>query len=215
MFTIPALDKAAIQRKSQRTGMTLPNPQHLTQISAYVKKNHHMGVPTAIELSFLKSVLLPEPLLFAVIAFSQNWQKQQLAKTILPRTKSPSSLWHHNGLDVYAEWAVAATFRVGNQLGLRDFKLYVKQISASTFYLNNQAVIILSGEIIELSSIFPTFDGIQLVVLALLRGMQDVKIPSIITFISYWLIATSFRHTHCALFLKCCAIWNVDWLDLV
>jgi len=38
------------------------------------------------------------------------------------------------------------------------------------------------------AAIFQISDGIQVVVLGALRGLQDVKIPTLITFVSYWLI---------------------------
>ena len=38
------------------------------------------------------------------------------------------------------------------------------------------------------AAIFQISDGIQVVVLGALRGLQDVTIPMYITFISYWMI---------------------------
>jgi MATE family multidrug resistance protein len=38
------------------------------------------------------------------------------------------------------------------------------------------------------AAIFQISDGIQVVVLGALRGLQDVKIPMYITFVSYWII---------------------------
>jgi MATE family multidrug resistance protein len=35
-------------------------------------------------------------------------------------------------------------------------------------------------------AIFQLFDGVQAVSLGLLRGLQDVKIPTLITIFSYW-----------------------------
>ncbi|MEG0189083.1 MAG: MATE family efflux transporter, partial [Algoriella sp.] len=58
-----------------------------------------------------------------------------------------------------------------------------------TIYLDNQDVINLSAQLLIIASFFQMSDGIQLVLLGALRGMTDVKIPSILTFISYWLIA--------------------------
>jgi MATE family multidrug resistance protein len=39
-----------------------------------------------------------------------------------------------------------------------------------------------------LIAIFQISDGIQVVVLGALRGLQDVKIPMYITFVAYWVI---------------------------
>ena len=39
-----------------------------------------------------------------------------------------------------------------------------------------------------IAAIFQISDTVQVVALGVLRGMQDVKIPTVITFIAYWLI---------------------------
>src|SRR5690606_18173566 len=72
---------------------------------------------------------------------------------------------------------------------LCGFLMIIFRYDLPTFYLNNQAVIILAAKLLIVAAFFQLSDGIQLVVLGALRGMQDVKIPSIITFISYWVIA--------------------------
>ncbi|MFX0558178.1 MATE family efflux transporter [Maribacter sp. CXY002] len=53
---------------------------------------------------------------------------------------------------------------------------------------DNTEVIFLAGQLMLVAAFFQISDGIQVVVLGALRGLQDVKIPTIITFISYWLI---------------------------
>lgn len=53
---------------------------------------------------------------------------------------------------------------------------------------DNTEVIVLAAQLLLVSAVFQISDGIQVVVLGALRGLQDVKIPTIITFIAYWLI---------------------------
>jgi len=53
---------------------------------------------------------------------------------------------------------------------------------------DNTEVIFLAGQLLLVAAIFQISDGIQVVVLGALRGLQDVKIPTLITFIAYWLI---------------------------
>lgn len=53
---------------------------------------------------------------------------------------------------------------------------------------DNTEVIFLAGRLILVAAFFQISDGIQVVVLGALRGLQDVKIPTFITFIAYWLI---------------------------
>ncbi|MEM1256939.1 MAG: MATE family efflux transporter [Bacteroidota bacterium] len=58
--------------------------------------------------------------------------------------------------------------------------------------VNNQAdnfeVIHLAAKLLLVAAFFQISDGIQVVVLGALRGIQDVKIPTAITFVAYWLI---------------------------
>lgn len=53
---------------------------------------------------------------------------------------------------------------------------------------DNSEVIFLAGQLLLVAAFFQISDGIQVVVLGALRGLQDVKIPTLITFIAYWLI---------------------------
>lgn len=53
---------------------------------------------------------------------------------------------------------------------------------------NSTEVISIAANLIIIAAIFQISDGIQVVVLGALRGLQDVKIPMYITFVSYWII---------------------------
>ena len=52
----------------------------------------------------------------------------------------------------------------------------------------NAEVIQLAGKLLLIAAIFQISDGIQVTALGALRGLQDVNIPMIITFFSYWVI---------------------------
>ncbi|PCJ98340.1 MAG: MATE family efflux transporter [Flavobacteriaceae bacterium] len=54
--------------------------------------------------------------------------------------------------------------------------------------MDNTEVIYLAAKLLLVAAFFQISDGIQVVVLGALRGLQDVKIPTVITFIAYWLI---------------------------
>jgi len=49
-------------------------------------------------------------------------------------------------------------------------------------------VVSIAAKLLIAAAIFQISDSVQVVVLGALRGLQDVKIPTIITFIAYWLI---------------------------
>jgi MATE family multidrug resistance protein len=54
--------------------------------------------------------------------------------------------------------------------------------------LDNQEIIGITAQLLLVAAVFQLSDGIQVVVLGALRGLQDVKIPMYITFVAYWLI---------------------------
>jgi len=54
---------------------------------------------------------------------------------------------------------------------------------------DNMEVIAITSKLLIIAAFFQLFDGLQAVILGALKGMQDVKIPTLITFIAYWVIA--------------------------
>lgn len=66
-------------------------------------------------------------------------------------------------------------------------KLYVDLNDVENL-IDNTEVITIAAKLLIASAIFQISDSIQVIVLGALRGLQDVKIPTIITFISYWLV---------------------------
>ena len=53
---------------------------------------------------------------------------------------------------------------------------------------DTREVVASAASLLLLAAIFQISDSVQVMVLGALRGMQDVKIPTLITFISYWVI---------------------------
>ncbi|CAH8283703.1 MATE family multidrug resistance protein [Mariniflexile fucanivorans] len=66
-------------------------------------------------------------------------------------------------------------------------KLYVDFDDAKNL-MDNTEVVKIASKLLIVAAIFQISDSIQVIFLGALRGLQDVKIPTIITFISYWLI---------------------------
>ncbi|WPR71510.1 MATE family efflux transporter [Flavobacterium sp. NG2] len=116
--------------------------------------------------------------------------------------------------------SVAATIRVGNQKGLKDYKK-LRMVALSIFLLaillemgfaiffvlmhtvlptwfidtsnvtdviQNQEVVRVASHLLLVAAVFQISDGIQVVMLGALRGLQDVKIPMYITFVAYWVV---------------------------
>ena len=107
--------------------------------------------------------------------------------------------------------SAAATVRVGNQLGQRDiptmriaaFTCFLMAIIFMSFtglifmglndylpmlYTSDQQVIQIASSLLIIAALFQLSDGIQVVGLGALRGMGDVKLPTAVTFIAYWVI---------------------------
>jgi MATE family multidrug resistance protein len=54
--------------------------------------------------------------------------------------------------------------------------------------IDNKEIIFITSNLLLVAAVFQLSDGIQVVVLGALRGLQDVKIPMYITFVAYWVI---------------------------
>lgn len=169
-----------------------------------------LGIPTALSSFFEVSA-------FAAAAFVCGYalgvspEDIQSAKTNLAAHQIAISLASASFM-MCMGLSVASTVRVGNQLGLKDYKtlrsaglstiymaigfmlicgllMIIFRFKLPYLYLDNKEVITLAAQLLIIAAFFQLSDGIQQVTLGALRGMQDVLIPSIITFIAYWLIA--------------------------
>lgn len=105
----------------------------------------------------------------------------------------------------------ATAIRVGNQLGKKDYdtlrivgwtgtQLVIAFMTfwAITFmvlndvlpliYIQDKEVISIAASLFLVAALFQLSDGVQVVMLGALRGMHDVKIPTLITILSYWVL---------------------------
>ncbi len=107
--------------------------------------------------------------------------------------------------------AAAATIRVGNQKGLGNFR-DMQMAGNSSFvmgtlfmitsglfmilgnkfipelYIDDPEVIQLASTLLIIAALFQISDGVQVVGLGALRGLEDVRVPGIISLIAYWVI---------------------------
>lgn len=106
---------------------------------------------------------------------------------------------------------VAATIRAGNAFGKKDFReiklsaissyhlvIFYMCVTAIVFltcsrllpwlYIKNENVILIASQLLIVAAFFQISDGIQVVGAGILRGLSDVKIPTVITMIAYWVI---------------------------
>ncbi|MBQ0735660.1 MATE family efflux transporter [Aquimarina celericrescens] len=78
----------------------------------------------------------------------------------------------------------ALVFIVCNQLLP---KIYLDVDDADNL-IDNTEVISIAAKLLIIAALFQISDAIQVTVLGALRGLQDVKIPTFITFVAYWVV---------------------------
>ena len=107
--------------------------------------------------------------------------------------------------------SVAGSIRVGNAVGMKDIAetrragFTASLLGASimfgagvifillrnflpTLYVNDEVVISYASSLLVIAALFQISDGTQAVGIGILRGLTDVKIPTVITFIAYWIV---------------------------
>jgi MATE family multidrug resistance protein len=108
--------------------------------------------------------------------------------------------------------AYAGSIRVGNSLGhksitgvkvagnsafmlvfvfmtLAALLIFVFRHQLVQVYIRNEEIEALAVGLLFIAAFFQLSDGIQVVALGVLRGVSDVNVPAVITFIAYWIIA--------------------------
>lgn len=58
-----------------------------------------------------------------------------------------------------------------------------------SFFTDDKAILDLTSSLLLIAAVFQLFDGLQVTSIGMLRGMEDVKFPTYITLIGYWVLA--------------------------
>ena len=164
-----------------------------------IKKLLSLGVPSAVQYFF-------EVGAFTMAAVMVGWLGvAQLASHQIALNLASVSFMCTLGI------STAGSIRVANAVGRRDtteirragftaillgealmacfglvFILFRNKLPA--FYIHDPAVISIASSLLIIAALFQIFDGTQAVGIGILRGLTDVKGPTIITFIAYWII---------------------------
>jgi MATE family multidrug resistance protein len=114
--------------------------------------------------------------------------------------------------------AAAATIRVGNLRGLNDafgaqqaglaayllaflfmatmgLILVAARFYVPHFYNHDPAVVAQAATLLLIAAAFQISDGLQVVGLGALRGLEDVKVPSVVALLAYWVVALPLGYT--------------------
>ena len=159
----------------------------------------NLGFPTALQMLFEVGLFTASVLLAGTLgAFPQA--ANQIALKLASTT-----------FMIAVGVGVAATIRVGNQKGLKNY-VELRRIAFSNFlmifiimftfsagfivfkdflpliFTENLEVIKIASGLLVIAGLFQLSDGLQAVILGALRGLQDVNVPSGLTFIAYWII---------------------------
>ncbi|MFL5753189.1 MAG: MATE family efflux transporter, partial [Bacteroidia bacterium] len=83
-------------------------------------------------------------------------------------------------------------------------------------FSNDAEILDLASGLLLIAAFFQLFDGTQVVALGILRGMEDVKFPTVVTLIAYWGIALPLAYYFAEkLQLKAYGVWYALSISLV
>lgn len=160
-------------------------------------KIFNLGIPTSLQMFFEISAFSGAALIMGMVS-SNAQAAHQIAINL-----SSITFMICSGL------AMASTIRVGNQLGKKNYSA-LRDAGISAFlqitlimgifsilfvalrhympliYIDDEVVIGIASTLLIYAAIFQIPDGLQVAALAALRGIQDVKTPTLITFFSYY-----------------------------
>jgi MATE family multidrug resistance protein len=57
------------------------------------------------------------------------------------------------------------------------------------WFVHDGVVIALAAQLLAVAALFQLVDGVQVIAAACLRGITDVKVPAVLTFVAYWVVA--------------------------
>ncbi len=163
------------------------------------KRLFNLGFPTALQMLFEVAIFTASVFLAGTLGTNA-----QAANQVALNLSSMTFM-------IAVGIGVTATIRVGNQKGQHNYE-ELRRIAFSTFflvfiieaffalgfillkdmlptfYIDNTEVILLAAQLLIVAALFQLSDGLQVVILGALRGLQDVRYPTLICFIAYWMI---------------------------
>lgn len=169
-----------------------------------------LGVPTALQMFFEVTAFAAAAFICGLIS-AKDIAAHQIALSMASFT-----------FNLCIGFSIATTIMAGNRFGEKNYRelrnvginnLKIVFIFMTvcgiifvagrhvfpTFFTQKEdvEVILLASQLLIIAALFQLSDGLQILALGVLRGMQDVKIPSILTFISYWIITIPLGYYLC------------------
>ena len=174
------------------------------------EKMVRLGFPTALQMFFEVTAFAGAAFICGLIS-AHDIASHQIALSMASFT-----------FNLCIGFSVASTVMIGRKLGEQNFvelrKIGINNLKIAflfmcfcglvfilgrnilpTFFTKPEEVevIQLASKLLIIAALFQLSDGIQVTALGMLRGLQDVKIPSIYTFIAYWLVTIPLGYFLC------------------
>lgn len=169
-----------------------------------------LGLPTALQMFFEVTAFAGASFICGLVS-SRDIASHQIALSLASFS-----------FNLCIGISVASTIMIGRKMGENNFielrKIGINNLKitflfmlvcglvfifgrntlAAFFARKEEAEVIASAaQLLIIAALFQLSDGIQVVSLGILRGMQDVKKPSLITFIAYWIITIPMGYILC------------------
>lgn len=169
-----------------------------------------LGVPTALQMFFEITAFAAAAFICGLIS-ANDIAAHQIALSMASFT-----------FNLCIGFSIATTIMAGNRFGEKNYQelrnvginnlkivfIFMSLCGAifiigrnvfPTFFTQKEdvEVVLLAAKLLIIAALFQLSDGLQVLALGVLRGMQDVKIPSIITFIAYWIITIPLGYFLC------------------
>lgn len=169
-----------------------------------------IGLPTALQMFFEVTAFAGAAFVCGMVS-AKDIASHQIALSMASFT-----------FNLCVGFSVASTVMIGRKLGERNFvelrSVGINNIKISfifmalcglffiternllpTFFTKAEdvEVISLASKLLIVAALFQLSDGIQVTALGILRGIQDVKIPSFITFVAYWVFTIPLGYFLC------------------
>lgn len=169
-----------------------------------------LGLPTALQMFFEVTAFAGAAFICGLIS-AHDIASHQIALSMASFT-----------FNLCVGFSVASTVMIGRKMGEQNYvelrKVGLNNLKIAfifmcicgivfilgrnilpTFFTKKEEVevITLASKLMIIAALFQLSDGIQVTALGMLRGIQDVKIPSIYTFIAYWVITVPLGYLLC------------------
>jgi MATE family multidrug resistance protein len=187
-------------RRDQRLNSALPRHWFAPLSGARLKEMLRLGLPAS-------GMLLFESTAFAASAVMMGWLGAvPLAAHQIAITCVATTFMFVLGLSLASGMRISSAVGAGEHHRLRPIGFGALGLGTaiatafmafyffggavvSRWFVHDDAVVTLAAQLLVVAAVFQLFDGGQVIGAALLRGLKDVKVPAVITFVAYWIIS--------------------------